>query len=94
MIRITIAAKVKLSTAQSIVVLIMGSVYRITTTIPEMIVIDAIKDAGAIIQGISSANATMDCISNCSPLNSKKFPDISNGLPQMPLFSPVPTNPI
>jgi hypothetical protein len=94
MIRITIAAEVKVSTAQSIVILIMDSQYRITTTITEMIVIAAIRDAGAIIQGISSANVTMECISNCSPLNSIKFPDISNGLSQMPLFALVPTNPI
>lgn len=62
MVRINIAAKVKFRIIQSMFIFMMDAVFRNTATIIEMIVIAAIKNAVAIIKGISPANVTIKCI--------------------------------
>ena len=56
------AARVNIVITETVASLNACSVFRITTETTEMATNDPTREAGAIIQGISLANVTIDCI--------------------------------
>ena len=62
------AARVNIVITETVASLNACCVFWITTATTEIVTNDPIRNAGAITQGISLANVTIDCIANCPPI--------------------------
>ena len=62
------AARVNIVITETVASLNACCVFWITTVTTQIATNDPITQAGAIIQGISLANVTIDCIANYPPL--------------------------